>query len=297
MHKCKILTFLKNHTLSYFNFFFKFAETPSFVKPMENKEVAIGGSIVLECMASGSPRPELSWRKNGSPLQATERHFFTAENQLLIIVNAVLSDAGTYECELSNSLGSVIGSSFVTVKDDIKSKYFRFNLRMIKISLSGSWFYTFYSTGTPSLVNEDDILGLIVITVVCCAVGTSIIWVVIIYQTRRRLNNHNNSRKVTVIMSTEPQADSHLNVDTSSQHSKDSGTGGSANPSDNQLHIYTPGEISFKILTFFSSFFLILPKWSVTVKFWLPENLKKIFQHENDHFLLLNLVLISIEKV
>lgn len=101
---------------------------------MENKEVAIGGSIVLECMASGSPRPELSWRKNGSPLQATERHFFTAENQLLIIVNTVLSDAGTYECELINSLGSVIGSSFVTVKDDMKSNYLCFKFEMNEIS-------------------------------------------------------------------------------------------------------------------------------------------------------------------
>lgn len=83
---------------------------------MENKEVMIGSSIVLECMASGSPRPKLLWRKNGSPLQTTERHFFTAENQLLIIVSTIASDEGTYECEMSNSLGSVVGESHLTVK-------------------------------------------------------------------------------------------------------------------------------------------------------------------------------------
>lgn len=93
-----------------------FAETPSFVKLMENKEVVVGGSIVMECMASGSPRPQLSWRKNGSPLLATERHFLTAENQLLIIVNAEPSDAGSYECEMSNSLGSVMGASLLSIK-------------------------------------------------------------------------------------------------------------------------------------------------------------------------------------
>lgn len=93
-----------------------FLETPSFVKPMENKEITVGGSIVLECMASGSPRPKLSWRKNGSPLQATERHFFTAGDQLLIIVNTIASDEGSYECEMSNSLGSVVGASHLTVK-------------------------------------------------------------------------------------------------------------------------------------------------------------------------------------
>lgn len=97
-------------------FFFLFKETPSFVKPMENKEVTVGGSIVLECMASGMPRPKLSWRKNGNPLLATERHFFTAEDQLLIIVDTRISDAGSYECEMSNSLGSVVGASHLTVK-------------------------------------------------------------------------------------------------------------------------------------------------------------------------------------
>lgn len=83
---------------------------------MEDKEIMVGGSIVLECMASGSPRPKLTWRKNGNPLQPTERHFFTAEDQLLIIVNTIVSDEGSYECEMSNSLGSVVGASHLTVK-------------------------------------------------------------------------------------------------------------------------------------------------------------------------------------
>lgn len=82
---------------------------------MGNKEVIVGESIVLECMASGSPRPKLLWRKNGSPLQVIERHFFTAEDQFLVIVNTVASDTGNYECEMSNSLGSIVGASYLTV--------------------------------------------------------------------------------------------------------------------------------------------------------------------------------------
>lgn len=78
---------------------------------MENKEIMAGGSIVLDCRASGSPRPKILWRKNNSSLQATERHFFTAEDQLLIIVNTVASDAGDYECEISNTLGSIVGAT------------------------------------------------------------------------------------------------------------------------------------------------------------------------------------------
>ncbi|XP_043519975.1 leucine-rich repeats and immunoglobulin-like domains protein 3 isoform X2 [Frieseomelitta varia] len=190
-------------------------ETPSFVKPMENKQVTVGGSIVLECMASGMPRPKLSWRKNGDALQATERHFFTAEDQLLIIVDTKISDAGSYECEMSNSLGSVVGESHLTVKP------------------------------APS-PNEDDILGLIIITVVCCAVGTSVVWVVIIYQTRRRLNavaQTTNSQPSSAIAATVADTQTHIYLETSSQHSKDSGTGDSTNPSSDQLQLCLPEEI------------------------------------------------------
>ncbi|XP_068971949.1 leucine-rich repeats and immunoglobulin-like domains protein 3 [Bombus flavifrons] len=197
-------------------------ETPSFVKPMENKEVTMGGSIVLECMASGMPRPKLSWRKNGNPLQATERHFFTAEDQLLIIVDTKISDAGSYECEMSNSLGSVVGASHLTVKPAP------------------------VSTPSPMSVNEDDILGLIIITVVCCAVGTSIVWVVIIYQTRRRLNaltQTRNSQPSSAIAATVADTQTHIYLETSSQHSKDSGTGDSTNPSSDQLQLCLPEEI------------------------------------------------------
>jgi hypothetical protein len=61
---------------------------------MESKSVAEGDTAVIECMASGSPKPRLTWAKDGGQLEATERHFFTADNQLLIIVKARQSDAG-----------------------------------------------------------------------------------------------------------------------------------------------------------------------------------------------------------
>ncbi|XP_024875093.1 leucine-rich repeats and immunoglobulin-like domains protein 3 isoform X1 [Temnothorax curvispinosus] len=191
-------------------------ETPSFVKPMENKEITVGGSIVLECMASGSPRPKLLWRKNGSPLQATERHFFTAGDQLLIIVNTIASDEGSYECEMSNSLGSVVGASHLTVKP-----------------------------APISTVNESEILGLIIITVVCCAVITSVVWVLVIYKTRRQLNVTQDTvaQPTTTVILTVPEVQTQLYLDTSSQHSKDSGTGDSTNPSNDQLQLCLPEEV------------------------------------------------------
>ncbi|KAF9802342.1 hypothetical protein SFRURICE_009024 [Spodoptera frugiperda] len=81
-------------------------QEPSFVRVMENKEVTSGDSVVLQCMTSGSPKPVIKWLKDGSPIVATERHFLTADDQLLIIIGSESSDAGRYECEITNELGT-----------------------------------------------------------------------------------------------------------------------------------------------------------------------------------------------
>ena len=61
---------------------------------MEDKIFTEGDTAVIECMASGSPPPSLTWYKDGTKLEPTERHFFAADNQLLIMVKAQSSDAG-----------------------------------------------------------------------------------------------------------------------------------------------------------------------------------------------------------
>ena len=136
---------------------------------MEDKETVSGETTVLECMASGSPKPRLNWTKDGGPLVATERHFFTADSQLLIIVHTKTSDAGRYECEMSNPLGTERDSTMLTV---------------IPLSLA---------SGTGALDDDSATIGIIIIAVVCCVVGTSIIWVIIIYQTRKKARNAHGS--------------------------------------------------------------------------------------------------------
>lgn len=54
--------------------------------------------------------------KDGELIVATERHFFIAENQLIIIVDSVHNDSGIYECHLNNSQGEEVGRSRVVVK-------------------------------------------------------------------------------------------------------------------------------------------------------------------------------------
>ena len=135
-------------------------EVPRFVKPMLNKTVRVEENAVLECQASGAPRPSLAWTKNGGQLVATERHFFTADNQLLIIVKVEVGDAGLYQCSMHNSLGTVSGSSYLTIDG---------------AGTESS------ETGGPGTATS-----VIVIAVVSCVIGTSAVWMVIICWTRNR---------------------------------------------------------------------------------------------------------------
>ncbi|XP_040608046.1 leucine-rich repeats and immunoglobulin-like domains protein 2 isoform X1 [Mesocricetus auratus] len=141
-------------------------ETPSFIRPLEDKTVTRGETAVLQCIAGGSPAPRLNWTKDDGPLLVTERHFFAAANQLLIIVDAGLEDAGKYTCIMSNTLGTERGHIYLNV-----------------ISSPNC------DSSQNSIGHEDDgwtTVGIVIIVVVCCVVGTSLIWVIVIYHMRRK---------------------------------------------------------------------------------------------------------------
>ncbi|XP_061487965.1 leucine-rich repeats and immunoglobulin-like domains protein 2 isoform X2 [Rhineura floridana] len=148
-------------------------ETPSFVRPLEDRTVAQGETAVLQCIASGSPAPRLNWTKDDGPLTVTERHFFAAANQLLIIVDAGLEDAGKYTCIMSNTLGTVRGHIYLNV---ISSP----NCDSSQTSQTGIG------------IEEDGwmTVGIVIIVVVCCVVGTSLVWVIVIYHMRRKSEDY-----------------------------------------------------------------------------------------------------------
>lgn len=142
-------------------------ETPSFLRPLLDRTVTKGETAVLQCIAGGSPPPRLNWTKDDSPLVATERHFFAAGHQLLIIVDSDVSDAGKYTCEMSNTLGTERGNV---------------RLSVVPTPTCDSPQVTASSLGDDGWAT----VGVVIIAVVCCVVGTSLVWVVIIYHTRRR---------------------------------------------------------------------------------------------------------------
>ncbi|XP_037655857.1 leucine-rich repeats and immunoglobulin-like domains protein 1 isoform X2 [Choloepus didactylus] len=131
-------------------------ETPSLVVPLEDCVVSVGETVALQCKATGSPPPRITWLKGNHPVSLTERHHFTPGNQLLVVQNVVAEDAGRYTCEMSNALGTERAHSQVSV-----------------LPSSGC-----RKDGTT--------VGIFTIAVVCSIVLTSLVWVCIIYQTRKK---------------------------------------------------------------------------------------------------------------
>ncbi|KAG8435877.1 hypothetical protein GDO86_007101 [Hymenochirus boettgeri] len=136
-------------------------EMPFLVHPLEDRMVAIGTTLALQCKASGSPPPRITWLKGDEPLVMTERHHFTSGNQLLIIRHVEAEDAGKYTCEMSNTLGTERAYSHVSVTP---------------------------GAGCPAKDKIEGTMtfGIITIAVVCSIVLTSLVWVCIIYQTRKK---------------------------------------------------------------------------------------------------------------
>ncbi|XP_029550213.1 leucine-rich repeats and immunoglobulin-like domains protein 2 isoform X1 [Salmo trutta] len=142
-------------------------EMPSLMRPLEDRTVARGETAVLQCIAGGSPAPRLNWTKDDGPLVLTERHFFAAANQLLIIVDTGPADTGKYTCIMSNTLGTERGHIYLSVSPSPNC------------DTAGGFDQDGWAT-----------VGIVVIVVVCCVVGTSLVWVIVIYHMRRKSEDY-----------------------------------------------------------------------------------------------------------
>ncbi|KAM3877607.1 leucine-rich repeats and immunoglobulin-like domains protein 1 [Diretmus argenteus] len=136
-------------------------ETPHLAQDLEDRSVAVGDTVALQCKALGSPPPRITWLRDDQPLRPSDRHHFTPGNQLLVIGSVTMEDAGRYTCQMSNTLGTERAHSQLVVNQRLASC----------TPLPG-----------PSTVT----IGIIVIAVVTSIVVTSLVWVCIIYQTRKK---------------------------------------------------------------------------------------------------------------
>ncbi|XP_047673954.1 hemicentin-1 isoform X2 [Tachysurus fulvidraco] len=65
----------------------------------------VDSSLNIECVASGSPPPQINWLKNGLPLAVSSHIRPLSAGQVLRIARVQVSDGGTYTCVASNRAG------------------------------------------------------------------------------------------------------------------------------------------------------------------------------------------------
>ncbi|KAM4046196.1 neurofascin isoform 8-T10 [Anomaloglossus baeobatrachus] len=92
--------------------------TPTFLLPTgtsSTKLVLRDEDLLLECIASGVPTPEIMWYKKGAELP-TQKLKFENFNKTLRISRVSEEDSGEYFCQASNRMGSIRHTISVRVK-------------------------------------------------------------------------------------------------------------------------------------------------------------------------------------
>lgn len=106
----KILVFLKWKLIS---------EPPTFVKKMEPKITWKQGIAArLQCTIKGSPELHIHWFWNERELSDGDKYKMSFKNGVATveIMNLVVTDSGSYTCEVSNNAGSESCNTLVAVK-------------------------------------------------------------------------------------------------------------------------------------------------------------------------------------
>uniref|UniRef100_A0A3Q1B6M5 Hemicentin-1 n=1 Tax=Amphiprion ocellaris TaxID=80972 RepID=A0A3Q1B6M5_AMPOC len=79
-------------------------------------DVILNNPITLPCRATGSPRPTITWQKEGINILTTGGSFTVLPNGSLQISKASLSDSGTYICVAQNPAGTALGKTKLRVQ-------------------------------------------------------------------------------------------------------------------------------------------------------------------------------------
>jgi hypothetical protein len=98
---------------------------PEFTKILPGQlKALIDNDITLECVAMGSPRPDIIWYKDGLRIDSNDKRVISCMGPLcrLTIKNVNESDNGRYTCEASNKEGRV--STFARVQTVSDRKLF-----------------------------------------------------------------------------------------------------------------------------------------------------------------------------
>ncbi|XP_078184777.1 striated muscle preferentially expressed protein kinase isoform X38 [Callithrix jacchus] len=93
-------------------------EAPVFEIPLQNVVVAPGTDVLLKCIVTANPQPQVSWHKDGSALHSEGRLLLRAEGErhTLLLREARVADAGNYMATATNELGQATCAASLTVR-------------------------------------------------------------------------------------------------------------------------------------------------------------------------------------
>ncbi|XP_076165903.1 obscurin isoform X4 [Ptiloglossa arizonensis] len=95
---------------------------------LSDRQIYETQTVVFEIKATGLPRPDGKWFKDGKPLRSGERLRITAAGEIysLELSKAILEDEGVYTCTLTNKLGEDTSEGFLSVGtiDDLRRPKF-----------------------------------------------------------------------------------------------------------------------------------------------------------------------------
>uniref|UniRef100_A0A8C3ANE0 Neural cell adhesion molecule L1-like protein n=1 Tax=Cyclopterus lumpus TaxID=8103 RepID=A0A8C3ANE0_CYCLU len=90
-------------------------EPPEWVAEPESQLGMIGSDVVIKCSAGGTPRPTITWRVNGEPLQGQSVTSLKVFDDTIVLHNAKASDSAVYQCEASNKHGTLLSNANIMI--------------------------------------------------------------------------------------------------------------------------------------------------------------------------------------
>ncbi|XP_075773812.1 striated muscle preferentially expressed protein kinase [Pelodiscus sinensis] len=93
-------------------------EAPLFEIPLQDCAVRAGEEVLLKCVVTANPRPEVAWRKDGVPVRGSAWRPIKAEGErhTLLVRSARGADAGLYTATAANEVGEASCSAVLTVQ-------------------------------------------------------------------------------------------------------------------------------------------------------------------------------------
>ena len=126
-YMCRVANSIGNDTFNWNISFVQDLTPPELIVTPVDHDVNYGDTVLMVCVASGYPEPEVSWSHNGQLVDNASSPFVNIYNQVIVgndsltftesiieICGFELDDIGTFVCTATNVEGSV-NSTAVTI--------------------------------------------------------------------------------------------------------------------------------------------------------------------------------------